>query len=228
VRVRGVDGCRGGWLSVDVTGGGSPSFAWRWWSLDETAAMVHDVAVDVVAIDVPIGLPDAGRRACDVEARALLRSRGVSVFPAPPRAVLAAASYGEARALRAARGGTSMSAQAFGIVRAVAAVDACVTADDDDRVVECHPEVAFYFMGGGPGLVSKKSFDGATLRRQLLATTWPGIDDGLSDRPPRTPDDDAVDALACAWSALRLTRREHKTLGDGSRDARGLPMRIIG
>jgi predicted RNase H-like nuclease len=223
VRVRGVDGCRGGWLSVDV-----PGFSWRLWSLDETGALLHDDTIDVVAIDVPIGLPDgAGSRACDREARKLLGRRGISVFPAPCRAVLTAASYAGARDILAARGGPSMSAQAFGIVRAVAAVDGCLSAAADDRVVECHPEVAFCLLGGGSGLPGKKTHDGATTRRQLLTAVWPDLDAVLAVRPPRTPLDDALDALACAWTATRFARGEHMTFGDGARDTRGLPMRIV-
>jgi predicted RNase H-like nuclease len=225
--VRGVDGCRGGWLSADVSPGEDPAFEWRLWSLGETGALLHDESVGAVAIDVPIGLPDAGSRECDREARKLLGRRGVSVFPAPCRAVLTAASYPDARSLLAARGGASMSAQAFGIVRAVAAVDAHVTAGDDSRVAECHPEVVFCLLGGGPALPGKKTYDGATIRRRLLAAVWPDLDAVLAARPPRTPDDDALDALACAWSALRFARGEHRTFGDGSRDSRGLPMRIV-
>jgi hypothetical protein len=39
--------------------------------------------------------------------------------------------------------------------------------------------------------------------------------------------DDALDALACAWSALRFATGRAEVLGDGQRDARGLVMRII-
>jgi predicted RNase H-like nuclease len=224
VRVRGVDGCRGGWVSADVSGPGA-DVAWRWWPLDSTRALLLDGMVAVVAIDVPIGLPDAGQsRACDREARALLGRRGVSVFPAPSRVVLGAPSYAEARALLAARGGALMSAQAFGIAPAVAAVDACVSPGDDERIYECHPEVAFALMGGGPGLPGKRTADGAAVRRKLLGRWWPA----LGELPPRVPENDALDALACAWSALRFARGEAVTLGDGQRDARDLPMRIVG
>jgi predicted RNase H-like nuclease len=225
--VRGVDGCRGGWVSADVSAPGA-DVAWRWWPLAETCALLSDESVGVVAVDVPIGLPGAGpvavaSRACDREARALLERRGVSVFPAPSRLVLAAGSYADARALLAAHGRPSMSAQAFGIVRAVAAVDACVSPADDERVYECHPEVAFALMGGGPGLPGKRTPEGASVRRSLLARVWPA----LGELPPRVPENDALDALACAWSALRVVRGEHVTLGDGTRDERGLPMRIV-
>ena len=227
MRVRGVDGCRGGWLSVDVDAAEPREFRWRLWSLDETPALVHGDGIAVVAIDVPIGLPAAGRRACDVEARRLLGRRGVTVFPAPVRPVLTAASYGEARGMLAARGGPSMSAQAFGIVPAVAAVDRCLSGDDDDRVVECHPEVAFCLLGGGPGLPPKRTAAGAAIRRQLLARTWRAVDTVLDGRPARTPENDALDAIACAWSGLRFAAGTHVELGDDTRDDRGLPMRIV-
>lgn len=232
MRVRGVDGCRGGWLSADTeagsgTGTGTGEVSWRWWPLVETCALLADGTVGVVAIDVPIGLPDSGPRGCDRAARKLLGRRGVSVFPAPHRSVLTATTYADARAVLAARGGSSMSAQAFGIVRAVAAVDSCLSQADDDRVFECHPEVSFALTGGGPGLPGKRTAPGAAVRRELLATVWPDIDRLLRERPARMPEDDALDALACAWSALRIAGGREVTLGDGARDERGLPMRIV-
>ncbi len=228
MRVRGVDGCRGGWLSADVRGLGG-EVDWRWWPLAETGALLRDERVAVVAIDVPIGLPELGARECDRAARKMLGPRGVSVFPAPSRSVLSAPSYAEARAVLArVPGGRSMSAQAFGIVRAVAAVDGCLSGADDDRVFECHPEVSFCLMGGGPGLPAKRTADGLAIRRRLLATRWPDVEAMLPARPARVPEDDALDALACAWSALRIAGGQHVTLGDGARDPRGLPMRIVG
>src|SRR4051794_41459090 len=98
--------------------------------------------VDVVAIDIPIGLPDAGVRACDVQARAALGRRGVTVFPAPVRPVLGCTTYADARRILTAAGGPSMSAQAFGIVNAVRQVDAAITAHDEAPAVEAHPEPA--------------------------------------------------------------------------------------
>jgi hypothetical protein len=44
--------------------------------------------------------------------------------------------------------------------------------------------------------------------------------------PARVPIDDALDALACAWSAHRFATGQAEILGDGSRDPRGLLMRI--
>jgi predicted RNase H-like nuclease len=226
VRVRGVDGCRGGWLAVDVDLR-SGAVAWQWWPLAQTAAVLHDGEVAVTAIDIPIGLPATGRRACDVAARARLGRRGVSVFPAPLRAVLGCPSYAEARAVLASLGGPSMSAQAFGIVAAVAAVDAVVSPADDGRLVEAHPEVAFAAMGDGPVLAGKRTAAGVATRLRLLAAWRPDVLDVLAGVPAEAPLDDALDALACAWVAGRVRRGEHETLGDSGRDDRGLPTRIV-
>src|SRR4051812_18468664 len=119
--VAGVDGCRGSWLAAVDNGA---DVSWR--LVPAFRDLYDDTALTVIAIDVPIGLPESGRRACDVQARALLGRRGSSVFAAPVRPVLACQTYAEARTVLAALGGASMSAQAFGIVKAVCDVDSLV------------------------------------------------------------------------------------------------------
>jgi predicted RNase H-like nuclease len=221
VALAGVDGCRGAWLAA-VADGADAS-----WRLVPTFRDLYgDTALTVIAIDVPIGLPESGRRACDVQARAALGRRGASVFAAAVRPVLACATYAEARTVLAALGGASMSAQAFGIVNAVRDVDGCVQPDDDDRVVETHPELAFAAYGGGPGLPAKKSTAGLAARLRVLGAWRPDVLDLLERVPAGVPVDDALDALACLWVAERWTAGERSTLGDGTRDARHLPMRI--
>ena len=220
-RVLGIDGCRGGWLAASVTDNG---VAWEWTT--DVDRLLHGDD-DAVAIDVPIGLPEDGRRECDRAARALLRSRGVSVFASPVRAVLGCATYADARRVLAARGGASMSAQAFGIVAAVRQVDACLRPDDEARVVEAHPEVAFCLMGGGPDLPGKRTTAGVAVRLELLSAWRPDVLAALRQVPDRARLDDALDALACAWVAQRWVRGAHTILGDGARDTRGLPMRIV-
>ena len=49
----------------------------------------------------------------------------------------------------------------------------------------------------------------------------------MPDDPPASAAlDDALDALACAWTALRWRRGEAEVLG-GEVDATGVPMRIV-
>jgi predicted RNase H-like nuclease len=219
--IAGVDGCRGQWLAA-VSDGAHVS-----WLLVPTMRDLYDNrALTVIAIDVPIGLPESGRRACDNQARAALGARGSSVFAAPVRAVLGCATYAEARTVLAALAGPSMSAQAFGIVRAVRDVDGCVGPGDDDRVVETHPELAFLMLSGEPALAPKKSTAGLAARLRALARWRADALNVLERAPSGVPVDDALDALACLWVAERWAAGERRTFGDGQRDVRNLPMRI--
>lgn len=222
--VLGADGCRGGgWVVAVLDGEGQLSWEWA----DHTAALlelVDELEADGVALDVPIGLPALGRtRACDDLARARLGARRSSVFAAPPREVLACASYVEARPLA-----PSLSAQAFGLVPRIREVDEALRARGPavhDRVVEAHPELAFALLSAGRGVLpTKRSAPGALQRIGLLEEA---LDDGLpGDAPPGAALDDALDAAACALVALRWARGEAEVLGDET-DAEGLPARIV-
>jgi predicted RNase H-like nuclease len=219
MRVLGVDGCRGGWLAAAVDG---PEVRWLW--SPAIADLLAEPAL-AVGIDIPVGLPDAGVRACDVEARRLLGRRAVTVFAAPVRPVLDCTSYADARAVLAARGGASMSAQAFGIVPAVRQVDAALSPADDERVVEAHPELAFLRLAGRP-LDGKRTAAGVTQRLAALTPRWPNVRHLVARAPAPAAIDDALDALACATTAERWAHGEAVVLGDATRDARDLPMRI--
>ena len=96
-----------------------------------------------------------------------------------------------------------MSAQAFGIVNAVRQVDAAITCDDEPRVVEAHPELAFMLMGNSAALPGKRTVEGGASRRQLLGEWLPDLTSILTTAPPRARPDDVLDALACAWVARR-------------------------
>ena len=222
MRVLGVDGCRGGWLAAELDD--DDRVTWHW--TREIKELLEQPA-EVVAIDIPIGLPEAGIRACDVQARAALGHRGVTVFPAPVRPALECTTYAEARQLLAAAGGRSMSAQAFGIVAAVRQVDAAITPADEARVVEAHPELGFALMGDGLALPGKRTVEGAALRFQRLARWLPSVATVLAAAPGRARPDDALDALACAWVARRWRLGTACLLTDGARDSRGLLMRIV-
>jgi predicted RNase H-like nuclease len=219
VGLAGVDGCRGGWLAaVDHDG----SIGWQW--AESFRELYDDASLSTIAVDVPIGLPESGSRACDAQARQCIGKRRSSVFAAPVRAVLQHTTYADARAELEKLGATSMSAQAFGIVRAVRDVDACVTENDDDRIVEAHPEVAFFVMGGA--MARKRSAQGVAQRLRTLTKWRPDLLGAMAAAPEGAPVDDALDALACLWVAERWSSGERRTLGDGRRDVRNLPMRI--
>ncbi len=218
--VLGVDGWRGAWVGALLEGRSV-----RLLSLPDVAAVLAVPGVEVVGIDMPIGLSDDGPRACDQRAKALLGRAGSSVFAAPVRPVLATDDYAEARRLSVeATSGTSLSAQAFQLVRSIRALDDALGDPPLEHVVEVHPELAFR---RGLGDVTDPKVTARGLAQRLAALRpVVDVDEALLAAPPRVPAVDALDACAAAWSARRIADGVAESVGDGSRDARGRPMRI--
>jgi predicted RNase H-like nuclease len=218
--VLGADGVsRNRWVIAEWSPGSPVT-----WHLATGVAAVLDLAdavgAQAVALDVPIGLPPAGRRTCDEQAYARLGARRNSVFMTPPRPVLEHPSYGAARAAF-----PSLTAQAYALLARVRDVDAELAARGSpihERVVECHPEVAFRSMTGRE-LARKRSARGALDRADALAAA--GLAD-VREAPDDAAFDDALDAMACAWTARRWVAGTAEVLG-GESDALGLPMRIV-
>lgn len=92
-RVLGVDACKAGWIGSVLSGRDpSPHFAARISDLVDEVG--QDGPLQVIAIDMPIGLPDAGRRMADTLTRQAVGPRRASVFVTPVRAALEAADHG--------------------------------------------------------------------------------------------------------------------------------------
>ena len=201
--VLGVDACPAGWVGVviDPQRRASVFVAPDITGLVDLVRERHDVPV--VAVDIPIGLPDAGGRQADAEARRALVGKASSVFSTPVRAAVEAATYEEARAanLAATGGRTSVSAQAYALREKVLQVDAWVRGRPGARVIEVHPEVSFARMAGAPLLARKKDADGVRARREALAAH--GIVAPAWFRGAGFGEDDLLDACAVAWTAVR-------------------------
>ncbi len=219
--VLGVDGWRGRWVGALLEGRSV-----RLLDLADVPAVLAVPDVEVVGIDMPIGLSDDGVRACDVEARRRLGRAGSSVFPTPVRAVLATDDYAEARAL--SRAATypprAPSAQSFQLVKAIRSLDDALGDPPADHVVEVHPELAFRALD--PELRDAKVTTRGMARRLAALRTVMDVDAALLAAPPRVPAVDALDACAAAWSARRIADGTTECVGDGATDARGRPMRI--
>jgi predicted RNase H-like nuclease len=182
--------------------------------------------LDVVGIDIPIGLPATGARACDVEARAMIGPRRSSVFPVPLRGLLGAVTYGEAASRSRALSGKGISRQAFGILPKVAEVDRVMSPDRQGRIVEVHPEVSLAVLAGRTMAYPKRRPEGRAERLAALGRAFPDVADHAGVRIVGTGPDDVLDAFAVAWTARRYARGGHVQLG-GQRDSRGLRMEII-
>jgi predicted RNase H-like nuclease len=229
--VCGVDGCRNGWVAVfyDLH---NRECAWR---VCSSLTELADTAprLSIIAIDVPIGLPVVGARACDLEARRLLGKRGSSVFPAPIRAVLGATTHAEASGLRREAEGKGMSIQAWAIVPKIIQVDQALRAHESLRrqVREVHPEICFHFMAGGRSMeFPKKKLSGKDERIRLLDGVFPGVvERALADRRALAcATDDLLDAFAGAWTASRIAEGKAVRLPERPEwDSEGLPMEMI-
>lgn len=216
--VLGVDGCPGGWVGALVQDG---AVTWHAGSFAELLAL----PAAVVAVDIPVGLPDGPhRRRADLEAREALGAQRSSVFLTPPRVVLEAPTQPDATRLSRAAGSTGVSIQAFHILSKVAEVDALVRGGEH-RVVEVHPEVSLRRLGGRV-LPPKRTAAGRDERLRVLRAWLPGL--ALpSPRPGRAQPDDCLDAVAAAWSGERWRTGRAEVLGGGEVDGLGLPMRIV-
>jgi predicted RNase H-like nuclease len=96
-------------------------------------------------------------------------------------------------------------------------------AEQQARIVEAHPECTFRTIGFVDS--SKKTGRGIGQRLALL-NTWLDAGAAFADLPAGARFDDALDALAVAWTARRWVAGEALVFG-GEQDARGLTMRIV-
>ena len=234
MKLIGIDGCAAGWVLAAMDEYGRELEFALTGDLDAIFREARDGRA-LVAIDVPIGLPQGGARGCDLAARRLLRSpRASSVFPAPPRPALAARSYAEACELSFAASGRRLSRQAYGILPKIRDVDRAMTPEHQANVREAHPEVTFAALAAaGRGLVhGKKTGEGEQERLRLLAR-WAPVFSPVEARARlgygNVQRDDIVDAVACLVTALRLSAGRAMVLPDGpaQTDARGLRMEIV-
>lgn len=217
--IAGVDGCRGGWaVAVDHGGATTELVVLR------RFADVLALGAAVVAVDMPVGLPAVGPRACDLAARRRLGPRRSSVFPAPVRAVLGAADHADADARSRAACGRGLSIQTWNLVPKIAEVDEQVS--PGGPVVEVHPELSLATLAGAPLATRKKEVAGRQERLALLVPQFPDLAERLAARPRGCAPDDALDAYATLWTARRLVAGVAEVLGDGERDERGLTMAI--
>ncbi|MGH8178985.1 MAG: DUF429 domain-containing protein [Steroidobacter sp.] len=226
--IAGVDGCREGWLAVVQRGRELRAFI-----APDLNVLLSAIPDALIAIDIPIGLPDRGSRDCDLQARKLLgRPRSSSVFPAPIRACLEDAEYSSLCALHRRIDGRGLTKQAFHLLPKIRQVDDFVirVRDSAARIHEVHPEVSFALWNGGqPMRFNKAQRQGRCERERLIDREWPGqrvrLAQALHGR--RYAADDLNDAFAALWSAQRIAAGCAQMLpAEIQRDALGLQMRI--
>jgi predicted RNase H-like nuclease len=212
VPVLGVDGCPGGWVGALLVPGAprprvvvAPTIE----ALVETVRAELDV--QVVGIDIPIGLPDRSVRQADVLARRALPGRASSVFTTLTRPAYLAPDRAAADAVNRGLSGQGVGAQAFALRAKILEVDAWLRNRPTVDVVEVHPEVSFSAMAGAPP-PGKRTAQGQQARLDALAAAGiarPSVLRGTGYAP-----DDVLDACAVAWSAHRRATGAARWLPD--------------
>lgn len=223
-RYAGLDGIPGAWAIVWING---PERTFL--RLDAISDLMTQ-PFDRAAIDIPIGIPDAGKRGCDVEAQALLGKNRNRVFTGVRRWMLEMPLRGpddcDAINRRAwANGEKGISRQMFYILTKIREVDIVITPERQARLIECHPELVFQRLNGGRPVPSKKTALGLALRRDLLKADGFDLLDAWIDgrRGTGIRQDDLLDACACAIAARDSTQRVPPA---PRTDPRGLRMEI--
>lgn len=226
--VSGVDGCRFGWLAVDVLFQGGRI-------LEKKVRLERDLdgvvnggpAPEMVALDIPIGLleeREPGGRICDrLTRKELGRPRGSSVFSPPVRPLLQKETWEEVR-------GKGLSLQAFHIMGKIRDVDTWMNPARQERVIEGHPELVFARLNGAPMTHNKKRSAGRKERMTVLEKIFPDIATWAMEKHFARKDaarDDLLDACVLAELArARLQDRAQCLPPNRPCDQQGLEMVI--
>jgi predicted RNase H-like nuclease len=247
--VVGVDGCKAGWIAVIRQAGGAPEAI----ILERFEHLVESLDRDaVIAVDMPVGLPERvghGGRGPERLVREKLGARQSSVFSIPSRAAVFAEIepftsvedwYAAHRRASVVARATSeppraISIQAFGIFAKIRELDETLRARPGlrDRVIESHPEAAFWRLNGEREMREPKKIKGTVNpagmeeRKALLAAR--GVDRGFLDAaaPRGAGADDFLDAVAMMLIAERHALGHAVPFPDPpGRDAHGLPIAI--
>ena len=212
--VLGLDGCKAGWIGIVLSSDAEPAAVFGTTVDDAVHAASAPAALSVIAIDIPIGLPEDGPRQADVLARDLLPSRASSVFNTPIRAALQETTRADASATSRRLSGKGLSAQSYKLGLKILEIDGFLSRSAAE-VIEVHPEIAFAQMNGGPPVPwSKKTWAGYERRLALLTEQGIELPDPLGDAGTFAGVDDVLDAAAAAWIARHHVQGNTRSLPD--------------
>ena len=184
----------------------------------------------MVVIDIPIGLPNSGRRACDLEARHKLRPRHNSVFLGVRRPLLCKSSYEEANDW-GKKDGMGVSRQLWNIMDKIREVDEWISSKQNPKLREGHPELSFLAAARHPMAHHKRTAAGLAERLKALrdfVCPEKSLELMANTSHSGVAPDDILDALALCRSAARVVLGCHKQVpADPPKDNCGLAMEMV-
>lgn len=197
----GIDGFRLGWVGVWLKDTGEQRFDYS-----SNLPGLLNAPFSMAMIDMPIGLPDHGHRACDREARSLL---GPAVFPGVRRNYWNFENQSQANKHYWENEEPGISAQLWAIRKKVREVDEFMTPARQHNLRETHPELIFFRLNNNVRLPNKKTAEGRQRRIEILTTHgFTSIEQWLLQRKGTgIGRDDLIDACACALVARRPSKK---------------------
>lgn len=200
--VAGVDACPLGWFVTAIEAGTVSTDAYE--SFEEVRD--RHAGVDLLLVDIPVGLPTDARRRCDTRAKDRLGCRRSSVFYPPSESALRCEDYDTANATQRDSIGNGLSKQAFNIGGTIRDVNTVVGDRYDGVVRESHPELCFAALNGQPLAYSKSAERGQGFRLSLLSDELDRAESvyrGVRDTYPLTDvgRDDILDSMVLAVAA---------------------------
>lgn len=237
--VVGIDGCRGGWVAVVLDRARPEAIDVR--TVARVVDLLRVLPEDaILAVDMPIGLPDLigpNGRGPERAVRPLLGMRQSSVFSVPSRAAVYQTDYREACrvAFETSDPPRKVSKQCFFLFDKIRELDALLTQQPEliARVYETHPEVAFWRLNGERAMAEpkkvKSSLEPLGLRERRALLERCGLPGRIFDAPllPGVGADDLLDAAANVLIACRIADGAAEPFPSPlEHDARGLPVAI--
>ena len=227
----GIDGCPAGWFYVGI--GVDQEFNFGVLSdFGHVAPFLHNV--ELILIDIPIGLPSLGgpERLCDTAARKAIKPRGSSVFPVPARSALAMSTYEAGSEENYKCLGRKLSRQSWAIAPKIREVDQYMLLNRERRIREMHPEVAFWALNRQQSMqFNKKKDEGLDERLAVLERYYPKSAECFELArqafiKKEVANDDIIDALVGAVTAMQSPRL--KTFpASPSKDEKSLFMEMV-
>jgi len=232
----GIDGCRAGWVAVNITDEGFEVELYK--SIEEICSKYSDS--DSILVDMPIGLPERIKDIRpDAEARAYLPGRTSCIFNTPCRQSVYTEDYFEASAINKQVLGKGLSKQSFAICNNIREIDELLekVPEFKDKIKESHPEICFAMLHSTgkyiePIYESKHTEDGQFIRVRVLEQYYNQTSefmDYISEHPKLGKiTADCIDALCLAVTGMLGLKNGFRSIPEKpALDNRGLAMQMI-
>jgi predicted RNase H-like nuclease len=228
----GVDGCRQGWAVVSWD---TRQKTYSFETITHFKTLLTSSWPAMMAVDMPLGLPEQGGREAEKLIRPFLGARQSSVFSIPSRRAVYATSYRESCdiALATSNPPRKVSKQSYYLFDKIRELDSLITPDNQTFIKETHPELAFWLLNGKKALQTPKKIKGRVnqegIEERFALLREAGFEEPFlwQKRPSGVGLDDLADACACCLVARRLNEGQAICFPQNPpADARGIPMAI--